>query len=96
MNSNIELRFEYPWLLLLLLPALALVLVPWLRLPKAGRRGASRILPAVLHGLLAAVLLAPICEELAMRGIILQRSRRVFGLCVCCLGRIANILWKLL
>ena len=34
-------------------------------------------------GLLAAVLLAPICEELAMRGIILQRSRRVFGLAGC-------------
>ena len=56
MNNNIELRFESPWLLLLLLPALALVLVPWLRLPKAGRRGASRILPVVLHGLLAAAL----------------------------------------
>ena len=45
--NNVELRFEYPWLLLLLLPALALVLVPWLRIPAAGRRGAAKILPAV-------------------------------------------------
>ena len=54
--NNVELRFEYPWLLLLLLPALALVLVPWLRIPAAGRRGAAKILPAVLHGLLAVIL----------------------------------------
>ena len=55
MNS-IKLTFESPWALLLLIPALALVLVPWLLIPRERRRGFRKTAPAVFHGILAAVL----------------------------------------
>lgn len=37
----------------------------------------------ILIGLLSVVILAPICEELALRGIILQHSKRVHGIVGC-------------
>ena len=55
MNS-FKLTFESPWALLLLIPALALVLLPWLFLPKERRAGFRKTAPLVLHGI-AAVLL---------------------------------------
>ena len=55
MNS-IEIRFESPWILLLLIPALALTVLPWLLLPRAQRRGVRKTAPVVLHAVLAAAL----------------------------------------
>ena len=55
MNST-ELRFERPWLLLLLIPAIVLILLPWLRLPKRRRLTLQKIIPTVIHGLLSILL----------------------------------------
>ncbi len=54
--TRYELTFESPWLLLLLIPALALVVVPWLRIPAELRKGFRKIAPVALHGFLALVL----------------------------------------
>lgn len=54
--SNIELRFERPWLFLLLIPAVLLILLPYLRMPKRRRKTTSRIVCVVLHCVMAAVL----------------------------------------
>lgn len=54
--SNIELRFEYPWLLLLLIPALALILIPYFRLPMRRRKMVQRIVPTILHCVMALIL----------------------------------------
>ena len=56
MNS-FKLTFESPWALLLAIPALAAVLVPWFLIPRERRRGFRRTAPAVLHGILALVLI---------------------------------------
>ena len=54
--SNIELRFERPWLFLLLIPAVLLILLPWLRMPKRRRNTLRRITPVVIHGIMAILL----------------------------------------
>lgn len=54
--SNIEWRFESPWALLLLIPVLALTIVPWLFLPKGQRHGARKTVPVVLHAVISVVL----------------------------------------
>lgn len=55
--SNIELRFERPWLFLLLIPALLLILLPYFRMPKRRRKTVRRILPMVLHSVMAFLLI---------------------------------------
>ena len=55
--SNIELRFERPWLFLLLIPAVLLILLPYLRMPKRRRKTPKRIVPVVLHCIMAALLI---------------------------------------
>ena len=55
--SNIELRFEHPWLFLLLIPAVLLILLPYLRMPKRRRKTPKRIVPVVLHCIMAALLI---------------------------------------
>lgn len=55
--SNIELRFERPWLLLLMIPAVLLILLPYFRMPKRRRKTAKRIVPVVLHCIMAAMLI---------------------------------------
>ena len=47
--SNIKLAFENPWLLLLAIPAFAVILLPFLRLPKKRRKTVKKIVPVVLH-----------------------------------------------
>ena len=47
MNFNIH--FQYPWLLLLLIPAFALTLIPYFRTNKRYRRNRNRITSMVLH-----------------------------------------------
>ena len=54
--SNIELRFERPWLFLLIIPAVLLILLPWLRMPKRRRNNLRRIMPVVIHGVMAILL----------------------------------------
>ena len=53
---HIELSFERPWFLLLLIPALAVILVPFLRLPTNRRKTWKRILPVILHTVLVLLL----------------------------------------
>lgn len=47
--SNFSISFSYPWLLLLLLPAIALTLIPYFRLSKKFRRTRNRIVSLVTH-----------------------------------------------
>ena len=47
--SNFAIEFEYPWLLLLLIPAIALSLFPYFRTQKKYRRTRNRIVSLVLH-----------------------------------------------
>ncbi len=46
---NLHLTFSHPWLLLLLIPAIAFTLIPYFRLAKRYRRTRSRITSMVLH-----------------------------------------------
>ena len=55
MNS-VKLSFEYPWALFLLIPVLALILVPWFLITQGQHRGLCKTAPAVLHSLLAVIL----------------------------------------
>lgn len=54
--SNIELHFDSPWLLLLLIPAAAAVLVPWLRIPASLRSGFRRTATVIFHIIISVVL----------------------------------------
>lgn len=54
--SNIEINFENPWLLLLAIPALAIILVPFFMLPKKRRKTVKKILPVVLHTVIVILL----------------------------------------
>ena len=54
--NHIRLTFDFPWALFLLLPVLALILVPWFLVPRERRRGFRRTAPVLLHSLLAVVL----------------------------------------
>ncbi len=47
--SNISISFENPWLLLLAIPALAIILVPFLLLPAKRRKTAKKTVPVILH-----------------------------------------------
>lgn len=47
--SNFELRLENPWLLLLVLPAVLIVLLSWLRLSKPGRNSLLHVVPLGLR-----------------------------------------------
>ena len=46
---NFSIQFSYPWLLLLLIPAIALTLLPYFRLSKRYRKTRNRIMSIVLH-----------------------------------------------
>ena len=54
--SSISLQFDRPWALLLLIPAVILILFPFFRLPAVRRKSFKRIVPAVLHCVIAAIL----------------------------------------
>ena len=61
--QNFRINFTHPWLLLLLIPAIALTLLPYFRANKKYRKTRNRILSMVFHGLaitLAITLLAGI------------------------------------
>ena len=53
--SNLNIRFEHPWLLLLLIPAALLTLIPYFRMTKKYRRTRNRMISITLH-LIAMVL----------------------------------------
>ncbi len=55
MNS-IKIVFQNPWFLLAAIPAFAVILVPFLCLPKKRRKTAKRIAPVVLHMVVATLL----------------------------------------
>jgi len=54
--QNFRFNYTHPWLLLLLIPAIALTLLPYLRAPKKYRRTRNRVLSLVFH--LTALVLA--------------------------------------
>ena len=54
--NRFDAAFEYPLLLLLLIPALLLILLPWFRIPAETRRGFRKTAPVVLHVAAALVL----------------------------------------
>ena len=60
--NNIKLTFDSPWALFLLIPILALILVPWFLIPREKRRGFCKTAPAVLHVLIAVVLVFILAE----------------------------------
>ncbi len=47
--SNIYFTFEYPWLLLLLIPAILLSVIPYFRTPRKYRRNRNRIISLAAH-----------------------------------------------
>ena len=47
--TDFRIEFSYPWLLLLLIPAVAFTLIPYFRLSKKYRRTRNRITSMVLH-----------------------------------------------
>ena len=49
--SNFKFCFTHPWLLLLLVPALATTLIPYFRVKKRYRRTRNRVISVVLHTL---------------------------------------------
>ena len=49
--QNFRFNFTHPWLLLLLIPAIGLTLLPYLRASKKYRKTRNRILSMVFHGL---------------------------------------------
>jgi len=46
---NLRIEFAYPWLLLLIIPSVALTLIPYFRLSKRYRKTRNRITSMVLH-----------------------------------------------
>lgn len=50
--KNFSIEFENPWFLLLLIPAIALTLIPYFRSPKKYRKTRNRITSMVLHGII--------------------------------------------
>lgn len=46
---NFEIQFAYPWLLLIIIPAVILTLLPYLKLSKRHRRTRNRVTSVVLH-----------------------------------------------
>ncbi|MBR4742926.1 MAG: VWA domain-containing protein [Oscillospiraceae bacterium] len=60
--NNVKLTFDSPWALFLLIPILALILVPWLLIPREKRRGFHKTAPVVLHVLIAVVLVFILAE----------------------------------
>ncbi len=54
--SSIELSFRNPWLLLVMIPALAIILIPFFCLPRKRRGTFKKIAPAVIHSVVVCIL----------------------------------------
>jgi len=54
--NTIELKFDNPWLLLLIIPCLAVILVPFFLLPAKRRKSFKKIAPAVIHSVVVVML----------------------------------------
>ncbi len=76
MISNISFTFTYPWLLLLLIPGLALSLFPYFRTAKKYRRNRNRIISLVAHTT-ALTLCVFLLSGLTMHYDILNKSNQV-------------------
>lgn len=50
--SNFNITFDYPWLLLLLIPAAILTFLPYFRIKKKYRRTRNRVVSIVLHSII--------------------------------------------
>ncbi|MBQ8885045.1 MAG: VWA domain-containing protein [Clostridia bacterium] len=49
--TNFRIEFSHPWLLLLIIPAIILTLLPYLKLAKRYRRTRNRVVSVVLHAI---------------------------------------------
>lgn len=58
--SSVELTFSKPWLLLLAIPSLLIVLLPFFRLPVQRRKSFRKIVPVVLHSIVVILLVLTI------------------------------------
>lgn len=56
--TNFRISFSNPWLLLLLIPAVALTFLPYFRMAKKYRRTRNRIVSIILHGLVMVLCIA--------------------------------------
>ena len=72
--DNVQLTFESPWALFLLIPVLALILVPWFLIPREKRRGFRKTAPVVLHSLIAVVLVF-ILAKAGLSGVVMPPDR---------------------
>lgn len=59
--TNFTIEFVYPWLLLLIIPMLALAFVPHLLTPKRYRRTRNRVTSLVLHCVVSALAVLVLC-----------------------------------
>lgn len=57
----LSVSFKIPWLLFLLIPAFALMLWPYFRLPKQHRRTTSRVVSLVLHSVILLMCVFMLC-----------------------------------
>lgn len=56
MSAAILINFDQPWFLLLAIPALAVILFPFLLLPSARRKSVKKIVPLILHMVVVIIL----------------------------------------
>ena len=70
------LEFSYPWLLLLIIPAIALVLIPYFRTPKKFRRTRNKITTVVLQ-LIVMVLSITVLSGLTVHAEINNKNNKV-------------------
>ena len=61
--KNFQIQLAYPWLLLLIIPAIVLTLLPYLKLSKRHRRTRNRVISVVLH---ACIMVLAICTLAGM------------------------------
>lgn len=65
--SNTELFLDRPWLLLLAIPALLMILIPYFRLNAKRRRSFRKLAPMVLHCLIALLLVLILAQAAIVR-----------------------------
>ena len=58
---NFQIQLAYPWLLLLLIPAIALTLLPYFKLSKRHRRTRNRVISIVLHSCIMVLSICTLC-----------------------------------
>lgn len=74
--SNFRIEFSNPWLLLLLIPAIALALIPYFRVAKKYRRTRNRVISVVLHCIVM-VLCVSLLAGISFRYTVVNRENQI-------------------